>query len=101
MLVEEDQWHRIYKKIGKEKVKTKQEWADVGFVPNAIGHSRRSPEYRYLAIREPLEQRVLAGMEQEMLFSFPTLKMRDKSYKLLGTVTNMEMEGEELIYWHR
>lgn len=101
LLVEEDQWHPIYKKIGKEKVKTKQEWADVGFVPNAIGHSRRSPEYRYIATREPLKQRVLPGMEQEMLFSFPTLKMKDKSYKLLGTVTNMEMEGEELIHWHR
>ena len=64
MLVEEDQWHPIYKKIGKEKIKTKQEWADVGFVPNAIGHSRRSPEYRYIATREPLEQKVLPEMEK-------------------------------------
>lgn len=101
LLVEEAHWHPIYKKIGKIKVKTNQEWADVGFVPNAIGHSKNSPEYRYIAIREPLEQRVLPGMEQEMLFSFPTLSMEDKNYKLFGIVTNMEMEGEELIHWHR
>lgn len=101
LLVEEDQWHPIYKKIGKIKVKTKQEWADVGFVPNAIGHSKNSPEYRYIAIREPLEQKVLPGMEQEMLFSFPTLSMGDKNYKLFGIVTNREMGGEELVHWHR
>jgi len=101
LLVEEDQWHPIYKKIGKEKVKTNQEWADVGFVPNAIGHSRNSPEYRYIAIREPLEQEMLPGMEEAMVLPFPTLTMKDKNYKLFGTVTNMEMEGEELIHWHR
>jgi len=107
LLVEEDQWHPIYKK----KIKTNQEWADVGFVPNAIGHSKNSPEYlsacghaqagRYIAIREPLEQRVLPGMEQEMLFPFPTLSMGDKRYKLFGIVTNREIDGEELVHWHR
>ena len=101
LLVEDDQWHPIYKRKKKKKIKTKQEWADVGFVPNAIGHSKNSPEYRYIAIREPLEQRVLPGMEQEMLFPFPTLTMKDKNYKIFGMVTNMEMEGEELIHWHR
>ena len=99
--VEETEWHPIYKRVGKIKIKTAQEWAEVGFVPNAIGHSLRSPEYRYIAIREPLAQRVLPGMEQEMLFPFPTLSMKDKNYKLFGIVTNMEMEGEELIHWHR
>jgi len=101
LLVEEDQWHPIYKTKRGKKIKTKQEWADVGFVPNAIGHSKNSPEYRYIAIREPLEQRVLPGMEQEMLFPFPTLSMGEKKYKLFGIVTNREMDGEELIHWHR
>jgi len=97
LLVEEDQWRPIYKK----KIKTNQEWADVGFVPNAIGHSKNGPEYRYIAIREPLEQRVLPGLEQEMLFPFPTLSMGDKRYKLFGIVTNRKIEGEELVDWHR
>jgi hypothetical protein len=101
LLVEEDQWHPIYKTIEGKKIKTKQEWADVGFVPNAIGHSRNSPEYRYIAIREPLEQRVFPGMEQEMLFPFPTLSMGERRYKLFGIVTNREIDGEELVHWHR
>jgi len=101
LLVEEDQWHPIYKTREGKKIKTEQEWADVGFVPNAIGHSRNSPEYRYIAIREPLEQRVLPGMEQEMLFSFPTLSMGERRYKLFGIVTNREIDGEELVHWHR
>ena len=101
LLVEEDKWNPIYKTEKKKKIKTKQEWADVGFVPNAIGHSKNSPEYQYIAIREPLEQRVLPGMEQEMLFPFPTLSMGEKKYKLFGIVTNRKIEGEELIHWHR
>lgn len=101
LLVEEEQWYPIYKTKRGKKIKTKQEWADVGFVPNAIGHSRNSPDYRYIAIREPLEQRVLPGMEQEMLFPFPTVSMGEKKYKLFGIVTNREMDGEELIHWHR
>jgi hypothetical protein len=101
LLVEDDQWHPIYKTKRGKKIKTTQEWADVGFVPSAIGHSKNSPEYRYIAIREPLKQRVLPGMEQEILFSFPTLSMGEKKYKLFGIVTNREIAGEELIHWHR
>jgi len=100
-LLVEEEWYPIYKTKRGKKIKTKQEWADVGFVPNAIGHSRNSPDYRYIAIREPLEQRVLPGMEQEMLFPFPTVSMGGKKYKLFGIVTNREMDGEELIHWHR
>jgi hypothetical protein len=40
-------------------------------------------------------------MEQEMLFSFPTLSMGDKRYKLFGIVTNREIDGGELVHWHR
>ena len=101
LLVDENEWNPIYKTKRGKKIKTKQEWADVCFVPNAIGHSKNSPEYRYMATREPLEQKVLPGMEQEMLFPFPTLSMGEKKYKLFGIVTNREIEGEELIHWHR
>ena len=44
--VEEEQWQPIYKDIGGMKIKTAKEWAEVYFVPNAIGHSKRGPEYR-------------------------------------------------------
>ncbi|MEA2005357.1 MAG: IS1380 family transposase [Acidobacteriota bacterium] len=98
--VKECEWHPIYKEVGGKKVKTAQEWAEVCFVPNAIGHSKKGPEYRYIAWREPLAQRPLPGMEQGILFPFPTLTMNDKSYKIFGLVTNMEMEGEGLIHWY-
>jgi len=98
--VEESEWHPIYKKVGEIEIKTKQEWAEVCFVPNAIGHSKKGPEYRYMAWREPLEQKVLPGMEQALLFPFPTLTMKDKRYKIFGLVTNREVEGEELIHWY-
>jgi len=101
LLIKDEQWHPIYKTRRGKKIKTEQEWADIGFVPNAIGHSRHSPEYRYIAIREPLEQRVLPGVEQEMLFPFPTLSMGEQKYKLFGIVTNREIDGEELVHWHR
>ena len=35
---------------------TGQQYAEVCFVPNWVGHSLNSPEYRYLTIREPLRK---------------------------------------------
>jgi hypothetical protein len=75
-----------------------REWAEVLFVPNAISHSKKDPEYRYLAIREPLRQDVLPGMEGQL--SFPAMTMETKRYKIFGVVTNRDMEGGELIRWH-
>ena len=71
------------------------------FVPNAIGHSKKGPEYRYLAKREVLvEQRVLPGMEQQLSLPFPTMELKGKKYKVYGIVTNMNWDGEELIDWY-
>jgi len=97
---EESQWRPICKKIGEMEVKTGQEWAEVCFVPNRIGHSKKGPEYRYLAWREPLGQKVLPGMEAGMLFPFPVVAMNGGNYKVFGMVTNRETEGEELIPWY-
>ncbi len=98
--VEESQWEPIYKVVGNKKVRTKAEWAEVCFVPNAIGHSRKGPEYRYLAKREAMvEQQTLPGMEQQRQLPFPTMESKGKRYKLFGTVTNMDWHGEKLIHW--
>ena len=65
--VEDAEWKPLYKVIDGKRVKTSSEWAEVCFVPNAICHSKKGPEYRYLAKREVMaEQLELPGMEQQL-----------------------------------
>ena len=83
-----------------------QQWAEVCFVPNWVGHKKpqeAGPRYRFLAIREPLAQPELPGLErtQEEL-PFPVMEVRGKGrYKLFGVVTNRDLPGDELIHWQR
>ena len=97
--VPESEWHPLYREQNGERISRGQEWAEVCFVPNWIGHSKRGPEYRYLAIREELRQLELPGMEGQRELPFPSLEMNRQKYKLFGTVTNMDWEGEPLIHW--
>jgi len=78
-----------------------QEWAEVCFVPDPIGRSRKSPEYRYLAIREPLRQRVLPGCEEQGALPLATVPMSGELYKVFGVVTTLAWEGEAVIGWLR
>jgi hypothetical protein len=83
-----------------------QEWAEVCFVPNASAIKKDGPMYRFLAIREPLRQLELSGMQSEQSsLPFPTISYETESdprrYKLFGVVTNRDLPGEELIAWHR
>jgi hypothetical protein len=99
--VEESEWKPIYKVVRDKKEPSGVEWAEVCFVPNAIGHSKKGPEYRYLAKREVMvEQQMLPGMEQQLSLPFPTMESKGKRYKVFGIVTNMDWEGEALIHWH-
>jgi len=97
--VEESEWKAFYKEVQGEKRKTRVEWAEVCFVPNAIARSKKDPVYRYLATRELLEQPELPGMERQVELPFPTMSMRKKRYKIFGMVTNRDLEGSELINW--
>jgi len=99
--VEASEWKPIYKVVHGVKRATGVEWAEVCFVPNAIGHSKKGPGYRYLAKREVLaEQRALPGMAQQLRLPFPTVGLKGKRYKVHGIVTNMDWDGEELIHWY-
>jgi hypothetical protein len=70
------------------------------FVPNAIGHSKNGPEYRYIATRELMEEQLtLAGMEDNKQYPFQTMPMKENKYKVFGIVTNMDREGNALIRW--
>ena len=97
--VEESEWKPLYKEVKGERIKTKIEWAEVCFVPNAISRSKKDPDYRYLATRELLEQPELPGMEKQVELPFPTMTMEKKRYKIFGIVTNRDLEGGELINW--
>lgn len=96
--VEEEEWQPMWREVNGEKVKTGREWAEVCFVPNWAGHSKKGPSYRYLATREVLEN-FLPGMENTKPLPFQTVQMKRQRYKVFGTVTNLDWAGEEVIEW--
>ena len=97
--IEEPEWNMLMKEVKGEMKPTGKEWAEVCFVPNAIGHSKKGPAYRYLATREPLRQGELPGIEQQEL-PFPTMSFAQKRYKVYGIVTNRTIDGNALINWY-
>jgi len=104
------EWFPIYAQDEKgNKIKTDQEWAEVGFVPSWAGKSKKSPDYRYIAIRERMwVDTTLPGLEEKpaqkelpLELPFQTLNMNQADYKLFGIITNRTIDGNELINWHR
>ena len=98
----EQEWQPLLRKAGGKRRNTGQEWAEVGYVPNWVGHVKKSAEYRFLAIREPLKQLELPGLGNQLVFPFPTMDFKSKGkYKVFGIVTNRTIPGDELIWWYR
>lgn len=97
------EWQPLYRELEGRRIKTNQEWAEVCFVPNWAGYSKKGPSYRFLAIREPLRQLELSGMsEVQQALPFPTMEFGEQGrYKIFGVVTNREIDGAELIWWYR
>lgn len=97
--VPEGEWQSLARPRGEAA----QEWAEVVYVPNALARSKQDPDYRYLAIRERMEQGVLPGMaegEAQPKLPFATEELGGVTYRLSGIVTNREEGGAELIHWH-
>ena len=98
--VPDSEWRPLTRDVNGEEVKTRREWAEVCFVPNAIGHSKKGLEYRYIATRELIaEQLIIPGTIEDREDPFPTMSMESKKYKVFGIVTNMDWAGQELIPW--
>ena len=100
----EGDWKPLRQKNRYGELKdTGQQWAEVNFVPNEIGNKKDGPEYRFIAIREPLKQLEIPGTESpQASLPFPTMDFGGLRYKLFGMVTNrLEEDGEELIWWLR
>jgi hypothetical protein len=62
----ESAWKPLIRRVGDKSHPTDQEWAEVCYVPNWAGHSRKRADYRFLAIREPLRRP--PGDEQKLPF---------------------------------
>jgi hypothetical protein len=84
---------RILPPFEWKRLDARREWAEVGYVPCELAHSKKGQPYRYLAIREVLRQPVLPGME----LPFQTVISEGVPYKLHGLVSNMDWEGDRLI----
>ncbi len=100
--VDEDEWRDLRRKEDERLVGTGQQYAETPFVPNWIGHSKNSPEYRFIAIREPFRNPPLPGMESQAGLSPHVMETADGGwYKVFGIVTNRDLGPEELIWWYR
>ena len=101
--IEDKDWTVLMKRERSGDMReTTRQWAEVCFVPSAIGHSNNGPEYRYLAIRERMQdQLMLPGMEEEEReLPFQSMLKEGVRYKVFGVVTNMGWDAQELIEWH-
>ncbi len=99
--VEESDWHSLYRKTENGLVTRGQEYAEVCFVPDELARKKDGPCFRYLAIREVLEQPELPEMDGQVSLPFPTMHFGSMKYKVFGIVTNRDIPGDELIWWYR
>lgn len=98
--VAEKEWTPLYREVNGELRETGRQWAEVCFVPNKIGHSKKGPAYRYIATREELKQQELPRMEKsDEEYLFPVMRMKERRYKVFGIVTNMDWAADVLIPW--
>jgi hypothetical protein len=105
----ESDWHPIYNinSYGETK-ETGQEWAEICFVPNNLGLTRKNTVYRFIATREIMATQLKLPMDLQLKLSFPNdpdeIELNDKRYKIRGIVTNFrnyEKDGLSVIKWCR
>ena len=99
--IPETAWRRLSRVVDGKMEDTGQEYAEVCFVPSWVGHKKHGPTYRYLAIRELLEQQAFPSMDGQVSLPFPTMNFGAVKYKITGIVTNRDLPGDELIRWYR
>jgi len=90
--VPESDWNQEYKGTGLHRLATKREWAEICFVPEGMGLSKKTTPYRFLATRERMAQPPLPGMEEQQKLPFPTMAWGGTHYKVFGIVTSFRVE---------
>jgi hypothetical protein len=101
--VEQDQWFAVLRTEADGRTQpTGQQWAEVCYVPNWAGHSKKGSDYRFLAIREPLRQQLsLPGHEAPAGEPESIATPSGEGYKIRGIVTNRSGDGNDVIQWYR
>ncbi len=99
--VAEGGWTPVYRLVKDVRVPTGQEYAEVCFVPTWEGRKKHGPTYRYLAIRERIEEPAADSGPEQLSLPFPTMGWDSDTYKVSGIVTNRDLPAEEVIWWYR
>lgn len=93
-------WHPLIREDG---LPSKREWAEVCFVPDGMGFSKKKRPYRFLATREILDEQPLPGFGDQQQLPFQTVQWTAGHYKVFGIVTSMQeadgWTGDKLINW--
>ena len=97
--VSESDWKPLNRHFEGDEQSTDQQWAEIAYVPNWAGYSKKAPLYRFIAIREPLKQLRLPKVDKQL--PFPTMDFQQQTHKLFGIITNRAEQGDEIIWWHR
>ena len=96
--IPEGEWKPYFREVKGEKIKTVREWAEVCFVPSAIGHSKNGPEYRYIAkLSKKVNRRTyFVGGNSIQISKFPYL-LKLLHYAILTTFS--ATLGKIVINW--
>ncbi len=95
-------WKSIYKKEPDGTIiKTNQEWAEVCFAFDCMEKGLQQTTYRYLAIREAMKHSKKGKKIETKDLPFQTIQNGYTTYKLFAVVTNRNIDGGEIIQWHR
>jgi len=106
--VKEEEWkpvlrHQVDTSGEITRHPTGKEYAEVCFAPNALSHSKKNPDLRFIAVREALKEQLTLPTAQtaEPELPFPTIVVEQQRYKLHGIVTNdWKRTANELVLWH-
>ena len=101
--VADDQWQPVvHTDADGREYPTSQQWAEVCYVPSWASRSKKAPDYRFLAVRDPLRQQLTLPGHDETAAEHDSIEVPGGTrYKLRGIVTNRRLDGNELIHWYR